>query len=75
MADLDKDWLEDGNTNHRKEEHPDTKLDQDRLNLQIEKINKIELNQNGATTAQIQINKMAAFWGVYQELFRFAIQL
>ena len=61
MADLDSDWLEDGNTNHRKEEHPDTKLDQDRLNLQIKKINKMELNHNGgATTAQIQINKMAA---------------
>ena len=50
LADLDSDWLEDVNT----------KLDQYKLNLQIEKFNKIDLNQNGATTAQIQTNKMAA---------------
>ena len=43
LADLDRDWLEDVNT----------KLDQYKLNLQIEKFNKIDLNQNGATTAQI----------------------
>ena len=41
MADLDSDCLEDGtedsfDTNHMEEEHPDTKLDQDGLNLQIE---------------------------------------
>ena len=50
LADLDSNWLEDVNT----------KLDQYKLNLQIEKFNKIDLNQNGATTAQIQTNKMAA---------------
>ena len=45
-ADLDSDCLEDGtedsfDTNHMEEEHPDTKLDQDGLNMQIENFNKI----------------------------------
>ena len=46
MADLDSEVL-------------DTEMDQHKLNLKIEKTNKIELN-HGASTAQIQTIKMAA---------------
>ena len=48
-------------TNHIKE-HPDTKVDQDELNIKIENYNKIELNYKGATTVTLKYEnyKMAA---------------
>ena len=44
-------------TNHMKE-HPDTKLDQDELNIKIENYNKIELNYKGATIMQTCFQKI-----------------